>query len=57
MLPSEPTILLSFVNTKLRDDYPDLESLCDALGVSQEEITEPLARIGYSYDPGQNQFK
>lgn len=57
MLPSDPMILLSFVNTKLRDDYSDLDSLCDALGVSPDEITEPLAGLGYKYDADQNQFK
>ena len=30
MLPQDPVILLSFVNTKLRDCYPSLEELCSA---------------------------
>ena len=31
MLPQDPVILLSYVNTKLRDDYPTLDSRCDDL--------------------------
>ncbi len=31
MLPQDPVILLSYVNTKLRDDYPTLDALCDDL--------------------------
>ena len=31
MLPNDPIILLSYVNTKLRDDYADLDDLCGAL--------------------------
>ena len=27
MLPQDPVILLSYVNTKLRDDYPTLDAL------------------------------
>ena len=28
MIPEDPVILLSFVNTKLRDEYPSLDELC-----------------------------
>ena len=31
MLPKDPVILLSFVNTKLRDEYESLDELCAAL--------------------------
>lgn len=30
MLPKDPMILLSVVNTKLRDEFPSLEELCAA---------------------------
>ena len=29
MLPKDPVLLLSVVNTKLRDSYPNLEELCN----------------------------
>ena len=54
MLPKDPFILLSFVNTKLRDEYPGLSELCAALDADKEEITAALARVGYAYDRSQN---
>ena len=37
MIPEDPVILLSFVNTKLRDEYPNLDELCASLG---ENLTQ-----------------
>lgn len=56
MIPSDPVMLLSFVNLKLRDYYGSLEALCDDLDVSRAEITEKLAAIDYRYDAERNQF-
>ena len=56
MLPQDPCILLSFVNTKLRDEYPSLAELCAALDADEREITAALAGAGYAYDPQQNRF-
>lgn len=55
-IPTDPMILLSFVNTKLRDDYASLKELCDSLGVSQEEITDKLSAIDYTYREDLNRF-
>ena len=57
MLPQDPAILLSFVNTRLRDQYPSLEALCDDLDADPVGLTEKLAAIGFRYDPEQNQFR
>ena len=38
MLPKDPYILLSFVNTKLRDEYSDLDALCDGLDADKAEL-------------------
>ncbi len=56
MIPKDPVMLLSFVNLKLRDYYSDLETMCEDLDASQEEITEKLAGIDYHYDREKNQF-
>ena len=56
MLPKDPYILLSFVNTKLRDEYPSLAELCAALAAAEEELTAALGAVGYAYDPDRNQF-
>ena len=37
-LPGDPVMLLSVVNTKLRDQYHDLNVLCDDMNVAKEEI-------------------
>lgn len=57
MLPKDSNILLSVINTYLRDAYPTLDALCNALGVNKEEIEKSLAKIGYTYDERQNRFK
>ncbi len=60
-IPKDPVMLLSFVNTQLRDHFDSLEKLCGELSSSQEDITveslkESLAAIDYHYDKKQNQF-
>lgn len=57
MLPQDPNILLSVVNTKLRDEYGSLDALCGGLDADQAELTEKLAALGYAYDAQTNQFK
>ena len=56
-LPKDPVMLLSVVNTKLRDFYPSLEELAAAEDVTAEEIMKKLELINYVYDEGSNQFK
>lgn len=57
MLPNDPNILVSYINTKLRDFYSDLDELCDDLNVSKQEISEKLESINYFYDETLNKFK
>lgn len=57
MLPSDPMILLSYVNLKLRDQYTSFEEMCDREDISGEEIEENLKLAGYRYNPAVNQFK
>lgn len=56
-LPKDPVILLSFVNTQLRDHYASLSELAAAYMADEQEIAEKLAGIQYFYDSGQNQFR
>ena len=56
MLPQDPIILLSYVNTKLRDEYVSLDELCAALGVDREELVHRLEGVNYRYSPEHNQF-
>ena len=56
-LPKDPILLLSVVNTKLRDYYPSLDALCDDMDVSREALEEKLGIIAYRYDAEKNQFE
>lgn len=55
-LPKDSAILLSYINTKLRDHYGSFAELCASLNVEGEEIAEKLSGIGYEYDASVNQF-
>lgn len=57
MLPKDPVILLSYINTQLRDNYSSLDRLCDDKDVDPAEIIDALKSIGYNYDSKANQFK
>lgn len=56
-IPKDPVILLSYLNTQLRDYYPSLEELCKALHLDQKETEEKLLSIDYRYDSRNNQFR
>lgn len=56
-LPNDPAILLSYINTLLRDEYPSLDELCGSLCVSKEKIEEKLSSIGYEYSEETNSFR
>ena len=56
MIPQDPIILLSYINTQLRDNYSSLEELCASLSLDQQELTEKLEAINYVYEPSLNKF-
>ncbi len=55
-VPNEPVMLLSYVNTQLRDFYPSLSELCRAMDLDMQAVEEKLSSIGYEYDEGLNKF-
>ncbi|MGN1235692.1 MAG: DUF4250 domain-containing protein [Christensenellaceae bacterium] len=55
-IPSDPNILFSFLNMKLRDRYDSLDELCDDLDLDRDEIEKVLLSIGYAYDGEKNAF-
>lgn len=56
MIPKDPVILLSFINTKLRDEFDSLDDLCAALDADAADIAAALSALDYHYDPARNQF-
>ncbi len=60
MLPQDPVILLSYVNTQLRDNYSSFDALCEGLDLSNEQKEDLIAKlraISYEYDKTLNQFR
>ncbi len=55
-LPKDPIILLSYINTQLRDNYTNFEEFCVANNCSSEDIIRTLEVIDYHYDADINQF-
>ena len=56
VLPEDPMILFSFINTKLRDNYASLDELCDDMDISKADLVAKLGSVGFEYNPQQNKF-
>ena len=44
-------MLLSYVNTQLRDFYRSLDAFCEDRGLNRKELEDKLDMIDYAYDP------
>ncbi len=55
-LPKDPMMLLSYVNTQLRDNYGDLQEMCAVLNADINNVVGTLRSIDYVYDPQLNKF-
>ena len=55
-LPKDPMLLLSVVNTKIRDYYHTLDALCEDMDADRDEIINTLKGIDYDYDESRHQF-
>ena len=49
-----PVMLLSYVNTQLRDRDASLDALCDREETDRDALCAALREIGYEYDAAQN---
>lgn len=56
-LPKDPIMLLSVVNTALRDEYSSLDAMCEDKGFSKDAIVEALRAVNYEYNEDVNQFR
>lgn len=56
-IPNDPVMLLSYINTQLRNHYPSLEELCASLSIDKTRITAKLNAIDYYYNSNANQFQ
>ena len=55
-LPNDPVILLSYVNTQLRDHFSSLDAFCDNFETERSTLEDKLKSIDYLYDTATNQF-
>ena len=55
-VPQDPIILVSFVNTKLRDQFATLEELCQTYELNQAELCQKLDNIDYQKADPTNQY-
>ena len=55
-LPKDPFMLLSYVNTQLRDNFSSLEELCKSLGEDEGAVSGTLENAGFTYDKNLNRF-
>ena len=56
MIPTDPMMLFSFINMKLRDQYPSLDELCEDMGIDKDELLATLANVGFEYSEDNNKF-
>lgn len=57
MLPKDINMLVSYLNTKLRDDDMSLEQILEVNDASFDEIMLSLDKNGYIFDEKNNQIK
>ena len=55
-LPKDPYILLSVVNTALRDEFNSLDDMCKSMNFDRDKIVTTLNEVGYVYDDSLNTF-
>ena len=55
-LPQDPFMLLSFVNMKLRDEYPSLDALCDDMDLDKSSLIATLSAAGFEYSEENRKF-
>lgn len=55
-LPNDKMMLLSVINTKLRDNYSSLDELCKDLNTDKSGLIDKLKEIDYEYNSELNRF-
>ncbi|MDD7769989.1 DUF4250 domain-containing protein [Suipraeoptans intestinalis] len=55
-LPKDPHMLVSVINTKIRDQYHDLDAFCEEMGVERKELSDYLKVYEYEYDESTGRF-
>jgi len=56
MTPKDPMMLLSYLNTQLRDHYDSLDELCASMNLDKRSVVEKMQMIEYHYSGELNKF-
>ena len=56
LLKMDPYIALSWMNTKLRNDFDSLDALCQEINIDLHQLIEKMARVDYTYNHKTNQW-
>lgn len=55
-IPSDPFMLMSYVNQQLRDNYDSLDEFCKSIDIDKNELLQKLNAAGFEYNPDTNKF-
>ncbi len=55
-LPQDDAILMSYINTKLRDEYSSIDDLCNDMHIDKGALLQRLAKAGFEYSEQHNKF-
>lgn len=55
-IPSDPFMLMSYVNQQLRDNYDSLNEFCKSMDIDKNELLQKLKAAGFEYNPDTNKF-
>ena len=55
-IPTDPMMLMSFVNMRLRDQYSSLDELCDDLDIDKSDLISKLSSAGFEYSEENRKF-
>lgn len=53
----DPNLLYSLINSKLRNEYTDLDDLVTTWEIDRAELEEHLAEAGFHYHADVHQFR
>ena len=55
-IPSDPFMLMSYVNQQLRDNYDSLDEFCKSMDIDKNELLHKLNAAGFEYNPDTNKL-
>jgi hypothetical protein len=57
LMNMDPFMLVSALNTKLRNEFESLPALCERFDLNQSDLMSKVGKFGYEYIGEINQFR